>query len=161
MFLLLNINRIVISYFHSVHNLLKDEYKALFELYWSSSDFAKEIIPQKYLYTQNEFAPLLPTNFDTSQIVISRINDNELAFRDLTKYVITDVPLEYRGLISLKFNHRYIKDSFEMEINSPAYFYIGFLSHYPNPLSDQWEHMGESVTLLEINEQSKVIKVRK
>ncbi len=150
----------MLSYFHSIQSLLNKEFKAQIELSWSSDEFNKEIIPMKYLYTQNEFPSLLPHDFDQKEAVLSRLQNNDLAFKDSIRYVLTDIPNEYLGLMSLKFNHRYNHDSFSLTINSPTIVYVAVLSHYPLPLSDEFEYMGQFFSILDINEKSKVIDVK-
>jgi len=151
--------KIVLSYFHSVHSLLNNENKAMIELSWSSSDFAKQTIRKNYLFTSNEFPPLQPYNFSINDAVIAKLNENELAFKDSTKYILADVPTDYQGLTRLKFDSLYVKDSFTFSINTPISVYVGILSHYPNPISDEFENMGTMIALLEISEKAKIIKV--
>jgi len=126
-------------------------------LLWSSSEKEKEIVPQKYLYTRISHPPLQPVDFEKFG-VLSLLNINELAFKDSINFILNDIPSDYQGLPFLKLNTRHTENKLEFTINTPCDVFIGFLSHYPNPLPDDFENMGEMISILEI-QVSTLVKV--
>ena len=151
--------KIVLSYYHSIHDLLTREFNAQIKLFWSSDDFDLTLIPQKYLYTTNEFPPFTPQGLDQNEVVIGNIDENSTAFKNSDKYFLQDIPQDYKGLNCLKFVTRYTKPSFEFNINGPKYVYVAVLSHYPNPLPDVFENMNNMISLIKIDPKSKKVKV--
>ena len=125
------------------------------KLYWESSEFAATIIPRKYLYSSNDFPPLKVTGFKSNEAILSKLYENDLAFKNSDRYIIQDVPNELVNSPILKFKTRYMKDSLEVRTNEPTNAYVALLSHYPNPL-ENFENTGMSMSLLQLEKnQSK------
>jgi len=154
-----NLYRIVISYYHTVHDLLHNEFKAGLQLKWSSNQFAEQIIPEEYFSADIDFPQIQITQFNNEQMVLSTINNNGLIFKNNRNMFYTDVPLEYRGLLSIKMPSRYMGDNITFHTNSPIYVYVAFLAHYPNPLPQEFDDMQQMVQLVVINDDTPVKKV--
>lgn len=152
---ILTIYRIVLSYYHSVHDLIENKFKAGVKLFWSSEDFDTTTIPAKYLYTMNEFPPFAPMGLDQNEVVLASLDENSTAFKNSDAFFLQNIPQEYQGLPSLKFITRYTKASFNMIINAPKYLYVAVLSHYPNPLPDVFENMNNQMAILKIDPKKK------
>lgn len=142
--------KIVVSYYHSVHNDVMDNLKSFVRLYWSSDEFEETLVLKNYLFTQNSFAPLKISGFDLDNAVIRKIYENDLAFKNSDVYIMQDVPEEFRGLTTLKLNSKYLLKQLQFEINIPVIVYIAHMDHYPVPVSDDWEDTGEYLSLLQI-----------
>ncbi|MFM7850394.1 MAG: hypothetical protein ACKO96_00400, partial [Flammeovirgaceae bacterium] len=73
------------------------------------------------------------------------------AFKNSDTYIIQDIPPEYYGAITLKFNTRIKKKNLKFRINSPTIVYAAYLSHYPNPLPSDFENTQQYLNLLLID----------
>jgi hypothetical protein len=147
--------KITIKYFHSIHNDLDEDGQVLMKLFWASSEFQETILPNKYLYSSNDFPPLKVTGFSSNEAVLSKLYENDVSFKNSDRYIIQDIPLEFLSATSLKYDTLFKKDDISFHINTPSIVYIGLISHYPNPLPHVFENTGMVISLLEIDKTGK------
>jgi len=143
--------KITLLYFHSIHDHLNEDEDTFIRLFWSSDEIEEVIIPKRYFYSNNSFPPLKITDFDPHEAVIRKLNENDLAFKNSDTYVLQDIPPEYYGAITLKYDTRIKKKSLKFRINSPTIVYAAYLSHYPNPLPSDFENTQQYINLLQID----------
>jgi hypothetical protein len=143
--------RIVLKYFHSVHTSIFNSGQAFIRLSWSNDDFKEYIIPTKYLLPSYDQSPLKITNYDTNDIQLRKLRENDNAFNNSDRYLLQDIPFEFLHSTMLKLPTRYVKDFIEFNISVPGYIYIGVISHYPNPLPYEFENSGYNVSLLQLD----------
>jgi hypothetical protein len=100
--------------------------------------------------------------------VVSRYDDYSPAFINSKTLFLSDIPLDFKGLVSLKFPKRYHRNYISFTINQPVYVYIAVNSHYPNPLPDYFDNMQEMIQIIETKPTAKAknvlilfIKIRK
>ena len=157
--------KIVVSYYHSVHDNIVEDEEVFIRLLWKSDDFDEVIIPRNYLYSINTYPPLKITGFKHEDAVLRKLYNNDLAFKNSKEFLIQDVPNIYIGQSTLKLNTRYKNPELSFTINSPSIIYIGYLSHYPNPLPPDFEDTFENMSLLQVdknlNKNIKKIVARK
>lgn len=148
--------KIIVKYFHSVHNDLTEDGQVYMKLLWQSTEFVETILPKKYLYSTNDFPPLKVTGFSLSDASLGKLFDNDFAFKNSDRYVIQDIPAEFNGATCLKFNSLFKNESgvISFHINTPSIIYIAFISHYPNPLPEQFENTGMVMSLLQLDKVS-------
>jgi hypothetical protein len=146
--------KLVISYYHSVHDDVSDDEKSYIKLYWQSDDFEERIVSKNYLYTQNSFSPLKLSGFTHEVAVVRKLLENDLAFKNSDQYVIQDIPIDFRGSTCLKLNFKYTEKELKFNSNIPVVVYIGRLAHYPKPIPSEFENTGEFMTLVKINKSS-------
>lgn len=145
--------KLVVSYYHSIHDDFTEEAQAFMKLTWSTDEWKEEVIPKKYLYTNNNFPPLKITEFPPPEAVVRRLLENDLAFKNSRTYIIQDIPTEYVGSPTLKWNTRIKTPQVKFHINAPSIVYIAYLAHYPNPLPDEFENTQQSMSLIQIEEK--------
>jgi hypothetical protein len=143
--------KIVVRYSHSVHNDIPNSGRSFMKLMWSSNEFDEVVIPQSKLNTLNTFPPLKVSGFNSDLLMVRKLIENDLAFKNSENYIIQDIPREFKGLTSLKTTLHYSEDSIEFSINIPVIVYIAHLSHFPNPLPSSFENTGERLSLLQVN----------
>jgi len=93
-------------------------------------------------------------------MALAKFDENSVAFKNLKKFFITDIPLDLRGLKRIKFPTRYHSNYISFHVNAPIYVYIGVLSHYPNPLPDFFQNMQQIFQLVEIVPDAKKRNVK-
>ncbi len=142
--------RIICKYFHSIHNDLVEDGQVSMQLNWASSEFREVLIPQKYLYSSNDFPPLKVSNF-ANTTKLSKLYENNSVFINSSQYILQDIPLEYKSATCLKFNTLYKNSDIKFHINTPSIVYIAVLSHYPNPLPEEFEDTGYYMSILQID----------
>jgi hypothetical protein len=142
--------KIVVQYSHSIHNDILDTGRTFMKLMWSSREFDEVIIPKLKLKTLNTFAPLKISGFNSDLMMVRKLKENDLAFKDSVNYILQDIPKDFKGAFTIKLNEQYKEDSIEFEINIPAIIYVAHLVHLPNPLPQDFEHTGERMSLLHI-----------
>ncbi len=143
--------KIVVSYFHSVHNDVYDSDRAFFKLTWESNEFDERPIPKGYFYTENAYPPLKLTGITSETAVLRKLYENDLAFKNNEYYILKDIPQDYSGLSTLKFNLKYLGKELSFISNIPVIVYMGRLMHYPNHIPDDFEDLGQFMTLLKVN----------
>ena len=131
--------KITIIYFHSIHDNINEDGDTYIKLYWSSDEIDEIIIPKKYFYSNNSFPPLKITDYNTKEAIIRKLYDNDLAFKNSDTLLLQDIPTEYLGATTLKFNSRIKTKSLKFKLNSPTFLYAAYFSHYPKPLSSDFE----------------------
>ena len=136
---------------HSIHYNLNEDGDTYIKIYWSSDEIDEIIIPKKYFYSNNSFPPLKITDYNTKEAIIRKLYDNDLAFKNSDTLLSQDIPTEYLGANTLKFNSRIKTKSLKFRLNSPAIVYAAYLSHYPNPLPSDFENTQQYMNLLEID----------
>lgn len=141
---------IKLAYYHSVHSSFYNS-KSFVNLSWESDEFDLKIIEKKYLYSTNNLVPLKVTYFNSEYMLFSRINNNETFFKNSKNYIIQDLPNEFNNLSCLKFNTNIQEDVINFKLNTKSIVYVGFLSHYPNFLNDDFENTGYKFQLLELD----------
>ena len=142
--------KIVVSYSHSVHNDIPDSGRAFMKLMWSSKEFDEVVIPKAKLNTLNTFAPLKISGFNSDLMMVRKLLENDLAFKNTVNYIIQDIPRDFKGSTTIKLTEHYAEDSLEFTINIPAVIYIAYLVHFPNPLPEDFENSGERMSLLHV-----------
>ena len=142
--------KIRIFYSHSIHNDISNIGRSFIKVLWSSKDFEEKKLTKSNLCSQNSFAPLKITSFNSDLMIVRKLLENDLAFKNSNTHVIQDVPIDFRGSTALKLITKYLEDTLSFEINIPAYIYIARLEHFPNPLPNDFENTGEKMSLLEI-----------
>jgi hypothetical protein len=151
--------KVVFKYFHSVHTSIFNSGQAFVKLSWSNEDFKETIIPNKYLMTSYEQNALKITNYDTNEAQLRKLKENDSAFNNSDRYILQDIPFEFLNSSMFKLKTRYMKDSIDFNISVDGYIYIGVLSHYPNPLTYDFEYTGNNISLLQLEKsQAKSIK---
>jgi hypothetical protein len=91
--------------------------QVLIKLLWSSSEFPARIIPKKYLYSTNDFPPLKVTGFNPNEAILSKLYENDLAFKNSSK-IIKYIPEEIQDKKSFATNIiEIIFDSQEQNLN--------------------------------------------
>ena len=78
------------------------------------------------------------------------LQENDLAFKNSRTYIIQDIPTEYLGSPTIKFNSRIRTKEVKFHTNAPMVVYIAFFAHYPNPLTDDFENIQQSMSLVQI-----------
>jgi hypothetical protein len=146
--------RLILSYYHSVHDDLVEDGQSFLRLSWYSDEFEETIIPKKYLYRSNDFPPLKVTGFSNEDALLRKLNENDPAFKNSDRYIIQDIPEEFIGSAVLKYNTRIMKDVLTFYINTPAVIYVAYLAHYPNPLPLEFENTGQTLSLLQIDKNA-------
>lgn len=144
--------KITIMYTHSVHNDITGRGRTFIKLLWSSKEFDETVLQKKNLSSLNSFAPLKVSGFNSDLMIVRKLLENDLAFKNDVKHVMQDIPRDFRGSTCLKLTEKYTEDSLSFEINIPAYVYIARLEHYPNPIPTDFENTGEKMSLLEISQ---------
>lgn len=142
--------KMTVLYSHSVHNDISGTGRAFIKLLWSSKEFDETTIPTRKLSSLNVFAPLKVSGFNSDLMIVRKLLENDLAFKNDVRHVVQDVPIDFRGSTCLKLIDKYLEDSIDFEINIPAYVYIARLEHYPNPIPNDFENTGEKMSLLEV-----------
>ena len=146
--------RIILLYYHSVHDDLVEDGQSFIKLTWNSDEFDEYILPKKYLYRSNSFPPLKVTGFSNEDAFLRKLDENDPAFKNSDRYILQDIPEEFIGSSVLKYNTRVFKDQLTFHINTPAVVYIGYLAHYPNPLPLEFENTGLTMSLLQIDKNA-------
>jgi len=142
--------KIEILYSHSVHNDSQDLRKSFLKFYWGSDDFEERIVSGKNFFSQNSNPPLKVTNINSDYMIVRKLLENDLAFKDSKTYVLQDIPQDYLGSTCLKLNSKFKESSLNFELNIPSYVYVARLTQYPNCLPTDWENTGERLSILEI-----------
>ena len=124
------------------------------KLTWATDEWTEQVIPKKYLYTTNGYPPLKITDFPPAEAVVRRLSENDLAFRNSRTYILQDIPKEYLGSPTLKWNTRIKSGEVSFRINAPNVVFIAYLAHYPNPLPDDYENTQQSMSLIQIEENA-------
>ena len=140
----------MVTYFHSIHDIHTEEELTFIKLTWATDEWEEQIIPKKFLFTKNEYPNLKLTGFPKESAVVRNLNENDLAFKNSKTYIIQDIPTEYIGLPTLKFNSRINTKEIVFYTNVPVIVYSAFLAHYPNPLPDIFENTQQSMSLIQI-----------
>ena len=73
-----------------------------------------------------------------------------MAFKNSNLFLIQDIPDIYIGQTTLKLNTRFKNPELEFSLNSPTIVYIAYISHYPNPLPNEFENTFEHMSLLQV-----------
>ena len=73
---------------HSVHNSLTEDGNSWVYLYWQSEKIRKQVIPQQYLFTKIKSDPLKPTNYDSMNLYLDTLAENDNAFMDKVTWKI-------------------------------------------------------------------------
>lgn len=142
--------KITVSYYHSIHDDFTESSKSYMKFLWSSDEWKEEVVPKKYLYSNNNYPPLKITEFSSEDAVVRRLLENDLAFKNSNSYILQDIPREYIGSPSLKWSTRIKSNEIKFHINAPNIVYIAYLAHYPNPLPDEFENTQQSMSILQI-----------
>ena len=142
--------KIVVSYYHSIHDDFSEGGQSFMKLSWATDEWQEIVIPKKYLYTINSYPPLKITEFPPEEAVIRRLLENDLAFKNAKTYILQDIPKEYVGAPTLKWNTRIKSGVASFHINAPNVVYVAHLAHYPNPFPDDFENTQQSMSLLQI-----------
>jgi hypothetical protein len=87
-------------------------------------------------------------------MVRGKLNNYSLTFKNHRRFFYADIPLEFRGLPTIKTVTRYMQDTFSFHTNSPIELYIATLTHYPNPLPDYFEDMQQTMQVLQTRDIS-------
>jgi hypothetical protein len=142
--------KIVVSYYHSVHDDFRDNEKAFVRLYWQSDEFEETLVSRMYLYSSNSYAPLKVSGFSSDTAVVRKLLENDLAFKNSEEYILQDIPTEFQGSTTLKLNVKHMDKELKFYSNIPVIVYLGRLAHYPNPIPNDFENTGEYMSLLQI-----------
>lgn len=142
--------KIVIYYSHSIHNDSQDIGRSFLKLYWSSDEFEERKVMQNDLYSQNANPPLKITGISSESMIVRKLVENDLAFKDSNKYVLQDIPKDYLGYTCIKLDTKYKESSISFELNIPSYVYIARFTHFPNSIPNDFENTGERLSILEI-----------
>ena len=142
--------KINVRYTHSVHNDIPDNGRSFMKLMWSSNEFDELVIPQSKLNTLNTFPPLKISGFNSDLMMVRKLLENDLAFKNSVNYIIQDIPRDYKGLTTMKLTEHYSEDLLEFNINIPTIIYVAYLSHFPNPLPQDFENTGDRMSLLHV-----------
>ena len=142
--------KVIVLYSHSVHNDSQDIGKSYLNLKWASDEFEERIIPQKDFYSQNASPPIKISNINSDSMIIRKLLENDLAFKDSGKYVLQDIPQDFVGSSCIKLDTKYKEPSIDFEVNIPTYVYVARFAHYPKCLSSEWENTGERLSILEV-----------
>ena len=124
------------------------------KLTWATDEWEEQVIPRKYLYTTNGYPPLKITEFPPEEAIVRRLIENDLAFKNSRTYILQDIPKEYLGAPTLKWNTRIKSEVASFHINAPNVVYIAYLAHYPNPLPGDYENTQQSMSLIQIEEKA-------
>lgn len=148
--------KITVKYFHSVHTSVNNNSQVFMRLFWQSEETMEHIIPTKYLYSAYSFNPLKITGFRNDIAKLTKLHENDYAFLNSVYYILQDIPPEFLNTSILKLPTRYIDDSLNVQTTGPTNVYIALLAHYPNPLPDDFDNTGISMSLLQLDKnQSK------
>jgi hypothetical protein len=142
--------KIVVSYYHSVHDDVIDNEKAFVKLYWQSEEFEERIVSKDYLYAQNAYPPLKLSGFTSEVGVVRKLHENDLAFKNSDQYIIRDIPSDFLGSTTIKLNSKYLDKELKFTSNIPVIVFLGRLAHYPNPVPNDFENTGEYMSLIQI-----------
>lgn len=142
--------KIVVLYSHSVHNDSQNLGKSFLKLYWASDDFEEKIVSRNDLYSQSANPPIKITNIHSDNMITRKLIENDLAFKDSSKYVLQDIPEDYVGSTCIKLDKKYKDPSINFEVNISTYVYVARFEHYPKCLSNDWENTGERLSILEV-----------
>lgn len=145
--------KIIVTYFHSVHDTYTEEENTFIRLKWATEEWEEQIIPKKFLFTRNSFAPLKITGFSPDMAIVRNLFENDLAFKNSRSYLIQDIPDDYLGSPTLKFNTRVKTNKISLQINAPVIVYVAYLAHYANSLPEEFEDTQQSLNLVEIEER--------
>jgi hypothetical protein len=143
--------KITVWYSHSVHNDSQDSGRAFLKLTWGSEEFEERIISQKDLFSESANPPLKITGVNWNNVIVRKLLENDLAFKDSSKYLLQDIPQDYAGATCLKLETRFKEFTLDFEVNIPTYVYVARLAHFPKCLTSDWENTGERLSILELN----------
>jgi len=151
--------RIVVTYFHSVHDSYTEDETSFIRLKWATEEWEEQVIPKKFYYSKNTYAPIKITGFPPDLAIVRTLTENDLAFKNSNTYLMQDIPNDFLGSPTLKFNTRVKEKVVSFNSNSPVVVFIAILAHYANPLPEIYEDTQQSMSLVEI--EGKVNKNRK
>lgn len=142
--------KIIVWHSHSIHNDSQDLGRSFLKLSWKSEEFEERIISQKDIFSENANPPLKITGFNSNSIIVRKLLDNDLAFKNSDKYVLQDIPRDYAGATCLKLDSKFKELELNFEVNIATYVYIARLAHFPSCLTSDWENTGERLSILEL-----------
>jgi len=143
--------KISVFYSHSIHNDITNSGRSFIKALWSSKEFEETILTKNNLSSLNTFAPLKISGFNSDFIIVRKLLENDLAFKNSDKYILQDIPKDYKGATTIKLIQKYVEDTLNFEINIPAYVYIARIEYFPNPLPTDFENTGDMMSILEVN----------
>ena len=143
--------KIKLKYFHSIHTSIYTGGQVFIRLFWQNSDFNEELIASKYLYSSFFYDPIKITEYDIKESEIKRLHENDYAFMNSDRYILQDIPKDLLNSPTLKLKSRFEKDVLSFNSNTPINVFIGLISHYPNPLRDDFENTGLYMSLLQLD----------
>jgi hypothetical protein len=144
--------RIVVKYYHSVHDYMEDNIRTYIKLFWYTDEIEESVINTRFLFNDNKFPAFKLSGLDRDFAVSRKLNENDLAFKDSTNYVLQDIPLEYRGNPTIKLPNSYKLENLEFISNIPINVFIGKINYYPRPFPGDFENMSQYMSLLEVAE---------
>jgi len=84
-------------------------------------------------------------------MVKKMVYENDLYFKDSDSYIMQDIPTQFLGSKCLKFPIKYSKDKIKFTINTAQMVYLAVLSHYPNPLPEEFLKSEFKMSILEFD----------
>lgn len=142
--------KIIVSYYHTSANMMKEEDPVYIKLFWQSNIFKRKIIEKKYLFSENVFDPMKVTGISPEIGVIRKLLENDLAFKDQNSYVLTDIPPDYVGYNCLKLNMKFFDAQLIFELNNPSTVYIAFPESYPDPTPIEFEETNQIINVNQV-----------
>jgi len=130
-----------IKYYHSVHDFLDEDIRTYIKLTWHTDELEEEVVPSKFLFTENQYPPFRVSWISPDVAVVRKLWENDLAFKDSTRFILQDIPSEYRWSPSLKLSSSYKLKTLEFSTNIPINVFIARISHYPRPFPWDFENL--------------------
>jgi hypothetical protein len=143
--------KIKLKYFHSVHTSIYTGGQVYIRLFWMNSDFPERMISTQYYFTSYFYDPIKITEYNMKELELRRLHENDNAFIGSDRYILQDIPKEFINFGTLKLKSRFMGDELSFRTNTPINVFVGIISHYPNPLSNDFENSGMSMSLLQLD----------
>ena len=149
-----------VKYYHSIHDFFSEDIRTFIKLSWYSDDIVEEIINTRYLFPSTLYTNFKISGIDPEIGIVSKLEENGLAFKDSKTFIIQDIPKQYIGNPALKISSTYKLDKIEFKINTTINVFIAKIDYYKRPFPDDFENMGEFLSLLELNEPDEKDKLK-
>jgi len=153
--------KIDIFYSYSNTRTPNDLEKVFLNVKWRNELTMESKIPCRLLYLDNSTPTISISNFDVCSfgvkacgdgLVLRRLLENDLAFKNSERFIIKDIPREYINLNSIKLNSLTRCSKISFEVNAPIEVFIARIAVFPKPFEDDWENTGLRMSLIELPE---------
>jgi hypothetical protein len=139
-----------LAFVYNSSKVINEDDPIYIKLFWVIKS-KKELVKQKYLFTQNVFNPLKCTGLDPSKCTVGKVCQNDLAFKDSKEYIFSDMPKKYCGSPKLKFPLKFMESGVTFQVNNPCVVYISYFEAYDDPTPDDFVETHDIVNIQKID----------